>query len=94
MTTRFSLTSHRRAALERLVSEWRDRDPARSIRAVEALRRMEAGSYGYCFGCGLRIPEASLETEPERRFCAGCGNPRSSSRRSKHRSAARGRTER
>jgi DnaK suppressor protein len=75
MTTRtasFSLTDHRQAALYRLVSHCKGNEPMRAIRAVEALRRMEAGDYGYCMACGMKIPEASLESRPERRHCSGC----------------------
>ncbi|MHC5030259.1 MAG: TraR/DksA family transcriptional regulator [Planctomycetota bacterium] len=47
-------------------------DPVRAIRAVEALERMEAGVYGYCVACGMKIPEARLEEKPERRHCTAC----------------------
>ena len=72
-TTRpFSLTDHRQAALCRLVSRGKRDEPMRAIRAAEALRRLEAGDYGYCIACGMKIPEASLESRPERRHCSGC----------------------
>lgn len=73
MTTQFSLSEHRRAALKRLASECKKHDPERAIRAVEALERIEDGFYGYCITCGMKIPEASLESRPERRHCSGCG---------------------
>jgi RNA polymerase-binding transcription factor DksA len=67
--TSFSMPDHRQAALQRLVQA---NDPVRAIRAVEALERMEAGVYGYCVACGMKIPEARLEEKPERRHCTAC----------------------
>ncbi|MHC4971695.1 MAG: TraR/DksA family transcriptional regulator [Planctomycetota bacterium] len=67
--TPFSIRDHRQAALQRLVQA---NDPVRAIRAVEALERMEAGVYGYCVACGMKIPEARLEEKPERRHCTAC----------------------
>jgi RNA polymerase-binding transcription factor DksA len=71
-TAPFSLSGHRRAALQRLASSCREHDPVRAIRAIEALRRMEDGDYGYCIACGMKIPEANLESRPERGHCSGC----------------------
>jgi RNA polymerase-binding transcription factor DksA len=67
--TSFSMPDHRQAALQRLVQA---NDPVRALRAVEALERMEAGVYGYCVACGMKIPEARLEERPERRHCTAC----------------------
>ena len=72
MTTTFSLTGHRQSALRRLASSSREHDAERATRAAEALQRMEDGDYGYCIACGMKIPEASLESRPERRHCSGC----------------------
>ncbi|MHC4135441.1 MAG: TraR/DksA family transcriptional regulator [Planctomycetota bacterium] len=63
------MPDHRQAALQRLVQA---NDPVRALRAVEALERMEAGVYGYCVACGMKIPEARLEERPERRHCTAC----------------------
>jgi len=71
-TMSFSLMGHRQAALHRLVFRCKEEEPMRAIRAVEALRRMEAGDYGYCLACGMKLPEASLEARPERSHCSGC----------------------
>jgi DnaK suppressor protein len=63
------MLDYRRAALLRLAQQG---DPERALRAVQALERMDDGSYGYCLACGLKIPEAWLEARPERRHCAAC----------------------
>jgi RNA polymerase-binding transcription factor DksA len=69
MSATFSLPDYRKAALERLAQE---SDPLRRMRAIEALERLEAGFYGYCVACGMKIPEARLEERPERRHCTAC----------------------
>lgn len=65
----FSMPEYRKAALERLANGG---DPTRASLAVEALERIEAGVYGYCVACGMKIPEARLEERPERRHCTAC----------------------
>jgi hypothetical protein len=72
MTTTFSLTGHRESALRRLASCCQEHDPVRAILAIEAMQRMEDGDYGYCMACGMKIPEASLESRPERTHCSSC----------------------
>ena len=42
---------------------------ARRAEAVEALARMEAGTYGTCVDCGKTIPEARLLFRPEAARC-------------------------
>jgi RNA polymerase-binding transcription factor DksA len=37
--------------------------------ALEALARMEAGTYGTCVDCGKEIPEARLQFRPEASRC-------------------------
>ena len=37
-----------------------------------ALRRMEAGDYGYCFSCGDEIGAARLNFDPANTRCIGC----------------------
>ena len=39
-----------------------------------ALRRMEAGEYGYCFSCGDEIGEARLKFDPASTRCIECMN--------------------
>jgi len=68
-TVPFSMEGYRKATLLRLAQ---DADSARATRAIEALERMQAGAYGYCIACGMKMPEASLESRPERRRCSSC----------------------
>jgi RNA polymerase-binding transcription factor DksA len=65
----YSLINHRKAALHHLT---REGAPGQRERADEALRRIEAGNYGYCVRCGMKIPEAVLERRPERSSCLEC----------------------
>ena len=37
-----------------------------------ALRRMDAGEYGYCFICGEEISTARLDFDPASTRCIGC----------------------
>jgi RNA polymerase-binding protein DksA len=39
---------------------------------VEALGRLEAGTYGKCEGCGEEIPFDRLEAIPSARLCVDC----------------------
>ena len=41
-------------------------------RIDSALRRMEAGDFGYCFVCGEEIGPARLEFDPASTRCMGC----------------------
>lgn len=46
---------------------------AGEIRRIEAaLRRLEAGDYGYCAACGEVIPDQRLEIDPAAARCADC----------------------
>ncbi|MBI4556194.1 MAG: TraR/DksA C4-type zinc finger protein [Candidatus Hydrogenedentes bacterium] len=38
----------------------------------DALRRIEAGSYGMCEGCNKEIPKKRLEVFPAAKFCVEC----------------------
>jgi RNA polymerase-binding transcription factor DksA len=40
---------------------------------VEALRRLEAGTYGLCIGCSETIPFGRLSVMPEVTYCITCG---------------------
>lgn len=37
-----------------------------------ALRRLDDGSYGACYGCGGVISTRRLQAEPYARYCAAC----------------------
>ncbi|HEX8904111.1 MAG TPA: TraR/DksA C4-type zinc finger protein [Longimicrobiaceae bacterium] len=50
--------------------EERERSQLRQV--VEALRRIEAGTYGACHGCGGPIPYERLLVFPETLACAAC----------------------
>lgn len=44
----------------------------RVSRLLDALRRMEAGTYGVCAGCRLPISHARLSAIPETTVCVQC----------------------
>jgi DnaK suppressor protein len=46
-----------------------DAAQTRRTEALEALARMDAGSYGVCVDCGQQIPEARLQFRPEAARC-------------------------
>ncbi len=48
------------------------RRQVRVTRIHEALRRMDAGEYGYCISCGEEIPERRLEADPAAYQCVTC----------------------
>jgi RNA polymerase-binding transcription factor len=61
-----------RAEVEALVTSLQD-----SLDAVEdALRKMDAGTYGTCEGCGQPIAPARLEAKPTARLCIECASKR------------------
>jgi DnaK suppressor protein len=39
---------------------------------VDALRRIEAGTYGTCVDCGAAVPGGRLEARPEAARCVAC----------------------
>jgi DnaK suppressor protein len=49
------------------------RENARHAQILEALRRIEDGSYGVCAGCERPIPYERLLVFPETVRCAECG---------------------
>ena len=48
---------------------------------VEALQRIQDGSYGKCADCGKPIPEGRLEARPEASRCVACQSKRDRMRR-------------
>ncbi len=42
----------------------------------DALRKMDAGTYGACEGCGQPIAPARLEAKPTARLCMECASKR------------------
>lgn len=54
---------------------------ARRVLVIEALRRLEDGSYGLCVDCGRSVPEGRLEAKPEASRCVPCQAKRDRLRR-------------
>lgn len=44
----------------------------RAVEAVDALKRIQEGKYGWCIDCNLRIPSARLQAKPEAVRCVKC----------------------
>ncbi len=42
------------------------------VRIDAALKRVEAGDYGYCLDCGEEIAEKRLEIDPAAALCVNC----------------------
>jgi DnaK suppressor protein len=58
-----------RDKMERLL---RDRAQSRLAAILEALGRLDNGSYGECVSCGRRIPYSKLAIVPEATYCVTC----------------------
>lgn len=43
---------------------------------MQALQRLDDGTYGICTGCARRIPKARLEVMPATRRCMECASGR------------------
>lgn len=56
-----------------ITRELQARDGARRAQIEEALRRLRAGEYGQCTGCGESIPYERLLVFPETMTCGRCG---------------------
>jgi len=54
---------------------------ARRVLVIEALRRLDDGSYGLCVDCGSPVPEGRLEAKPEAARCVTCQAKRDRLRR-------------
>jgi len=39
---------------------------------LDALRRIDSGTYGTCVDCGAKVPEGRLEAKPEAARCVAC----------------------
>lgn len=51
-----------------------EREEARHLAIVEALSRLEKGTFGRCSNCGSDIAYGRLLVFPEARTCAACGS--------------------
>ncbi len=54
---------------------------ARRVLVLEAIRRLDDGSYGLCVDCGNPVPESRLEAKPEAARCVTCQAKRDRLRR-------------
>jgi DnaK suppressor protein len=54
---------------------------ARRLLVIDALRRLDDGSYGMCVDCGSSVPENRLEAKPEAARCVKCQAKRDRLRR-------------
>jgi DnaK suppressor protein len=54
---------------------------ARRVLVLEALGRLDDGSYGLCVDCGRPVPEGRLEAKPEASRCVNCQSKRDRLRR-------------
>lgn len=58
---------------QQLTAELHSREQARHAQLVDALSRMDDGTYGICSACQQSIPFGRLLVLPEARTCASCG---------------------
>jgi DnaK suppressor protein len=54
---------------------------ARRLLVLDALRRLDDGTYGVCVDCGGAVPEGRLEAKPEAARCMACQSRRDKMRR-------------
>ena len=87
---RIELRTEMEEELRRLVAgPWspealQDLAPARrrrGLQLLDALRRLDAGSYGTCHGCRLPISYVRLSVMPETTVCVDCSAARETSLR-------------
>ena len=45
---------------------------SRAVEAIDAMRRIQDGTYGICADCDNRIPAARLQAKPEATRCVAC----------------------
>lgn len=45
---------------------------SRAAEAVDALQRIQEGTYGICSDCSKKIPAARLQVKPEAKRCVVC----------------------
>lgn len=60
-------------ANQHMQKDLHEREQALEGGILDALRRIEQGSYGRCTTCGAAMPYGRLLVMPEARTCAGCG---------------------
>ncbi|MEO6446029.1 MAG: TraR/DksA family transcriptional regulator [Gemmatimonadaceae bacterium] len=67
------LTRMEAIASQEMARALHEREQALELRIVDALQRLDEGTYGACATCGLPIPYGRLLVMPEARTCATCG---------------------
>jgi DnaK suppressor protein len=55
-----------------MAEEGERRRRLRAKQIAAALRRIDAGAFGYCVNCGDEIPAARLKCDPASPICVGC----------------------
>ena len=58
---------------QQMSADLHSRNEARHAQMLDALARIEAGTYGTCDRCAQPIPYGRLIVFPEARHCAACG---------------------
>lgn len=58
---------------QQMSKDLHSRNESRRAQIMDALERMDAGTYGGCARCGEPIPYGRLLVFPEARTCAACG---------------------
>jgi RNA polymerase-binding transcription factor DksA len=74
-----ALTAAQHAELRAGLEEDLRREPLarrRGLQLLDALRRLEAGTYGVCHGCRLPISYVRLSVIPETTVCVDCSAAR------------------
>lgn len=69
---RMTRRDQRRRALMQLATSDYGMAPTRVVEAMEALRRMDNGTYGTCVDCDCPIPAMRLDVRPESIRCVEC----------------------
>jgi DnaK suppressor protein len=84
-TTGLGETEHIATGIDRGVRAALDAHAASRLAEVDdALRRLDAGTYGECERCAAEIPGVRLEAIPEVRLCMPCQKREDAARRRAH----------
>jgi RNA polymerase-binding protein DksA len=57
---------------DEVLADIEDRDLSEIEQLEDAIRRIDAGTYGECASCGAAIPEARLAAMPAATLCVRC----------------------
>ena len=55
-----------------VLDELSEHERAELVKVINALERIEAGTYGHCINCKRAIPQQRLRALPEAERCAPC----------------------